>query len=133
MCLVIDSNKPKGDGRFGFVDIIFGDVNYSIIELKYINLSGLIKAMHNNWNTSPSTSNLATLDRYIKNEDEITLLERKFMFWSKKDNKPKLKTLNDLWKSRLENIWMQFHMDKCKRVNQVLWILKFLQNNHLVF
>ncbi|CAG8578513.1 1560_t:CDS:1, partial [Gigaspora rosea] len=56
MCLVIDSDKKKGDGRYGFIDLIFGDFSFGdlnlsiMIELKYINLSGLIKAMNNDWN-----------------------------------------------------------------------------------
>lgn len=55
MCLVIDSSKKNRNSRYGFVDLIyedltFGDLNPSIImELKYINLSGLIKAMNNDW------------------------------------------------------------------------------------
>ncbi|CAI2197984.1 9995_t:CDS:2, partial [Funneliformis geosporum] len=104
LCLIIDSNKQKGDGRFGFVDLIFGDINYSIIELKYINLLGLIKAMNNNWHISPSTSDLVTLDKYIENEDEGTLLERKFMFWSKSDNEPKCTTLNEILLSAEEQV-----------------------------
>src|ERR1700722_12640880 len=86
LCLIIDSNKQKGDGKFGFVDLIFGDLNYSIIELKYINLLGLIKAMNDNWNITPSMSNWVALDKYVENKDKSTLLERKFMFWSKSDN-----------------------------------------------
>ncbi|CAG8604261.1 13158_t:CDS:2, partial [Racocetra fulgida] len=96
LCLVIDNNKPRGDGRFGFVDLILGGLNPSVIELKYINLSGLVKATNNDWNSYSSTNDLASLDKYIENEDEETLLKRKYMFWSKKDNKPNLTTLNDI-------------------------------------
>ncbi|CAG8803163.1 11768_t:CDS:2, partial [Gigaspora rosea] len=71
-------------------------LNPSVIELKYINLSGLIKAMNNDWNSHSSTNNLASLDKYIENEDKKILLKRKYMFWSKKDNKPNLTTLNDI-------------------------------------
>ncbi|GBB99758.1 hypothetical protein RclHR1_03620007 [Rhizophagus clarus] len=104
LCLVVDGNKPKGDGRFGFVDLIFGDLNHSIIELKYINLSGLIKAEYNNWNISLSTNELATLDKVIENEDEIILLKRKYMFWSKDKNRPKITTLDEVLLSAGEQV-----------------------------
>jgi len=42
--LLIDNTKSRGDGRFGFVNLIFGGLNYSIIELKYVNILGLVKA-----------------------------------------------------------------------------------------
>ncbi|CAG8835450.1 42432_t:CDS:2, partial [Gigaspora margarita] len=77
LCLVIDNNKPRENSRFGFVDLIFGGLNPSVIELKYINLSGLIKAMNNDWNSYSST-NLASLDKYIENEDEKTSLKQKY-------------------------------------------------------
>ncbi|RIA90912.1 hypothetical protein C1645_822751 [Glomus cerebriforme] len=51
---------------------------------------GLIKAMNNNWDITLNTSDLVALDKYVENEDKSTLLERKFMFWSKSDNEPKL-------------------------------------------
>jgi len=87
-----------------FVDLIFGDKNYSIIELKYINLSGLVKAMNNDWNITPNTSELAALDKFIENEDESILLAKKFMFWSKRDDKPKLTTLNEILLSAEEQV-----------------------------
>ncbi|CAG8745621.1 6336_t:CDS:2, partial [Dentiscutata erythropus] len=49
------------NGRFGFADMIFGDVNYSIIELKYVNILGLIEATKNDWNVSPCTNDLYLL------------------------------------------------------------------------
>nr|CAG8439015.1 3682_t:CDS:2 [Entrophospora candida] len=53
----------------GFVDLIFGGLNYSI---------------------SLNTCDLANFDKYIENEDESELLERSFMFWSKEHNETKL-------------------------------------------
>ncbi|CAG8640777.1 2767_t:CDS:2, partial [Scutellospora calospora] len=86
LCLLMDNSKPRGDGRFGFVDIIFGDVNYSIIELKYVNILGLLKAIKNDWNVSSCTNDLANFDKLIENENEGELLKRNFMFWSKEQN-----------------------------------------------
>ncbi|RIB06468.1 hypothetical protein C2G38_2216997 [Gigaspora rosea] len=32
MCLVIDSDKKKRDGRYGFIDLIFGDLSFGDLE-----------------------------------------------------------------------------------------------------
>ncbi|RIB15769.1 hypothetical protein C2G38_2191665 [Gigaspora rosea] len=69
MCLVIDSDKKKGDGRYGFIDLIFGDFSFGDL-----NLSIMIEL----------------------NKDEKTLLKRKFIIWLKKENKPNLTTLNNI-------------------------------------
>lgn len=42
LCLVIDSKKQKGSGRFGFLDI-FVLRNNICLELKYISLIGLVR------------------------------------------------------------------------------------------
>ncbi|CAG8538763.1 18185_t:CDS:2 [Cetraspora pellucida] len=84
LCLLMNNAKPRGDGRFGFVDMIFGDVHYSIIELKYINILGLIKAINNNWNVSPCTNDLANFDE--------------------QHNIPKITTLNEILLSAEEQV-----------------------------
>ncbi|CAG8786947.1 1311_t:CDS:1, partial [Racocetra fulgida] len=48
LCLAMDNTKPKGKGRCGFVDIFFGDERNSIIELKYVKISNLMKGEKNN-------------------------------------------------------------------------------------
>lgn len=60
--------------------------------------------MNNNWDIIPSTSDLAAPDKYIEIEDKSTLLERKFMFWSKSDNEPKCTTLNKILLSAEEQV-----------------------------
>ncbi|CAG8789411.1 39191_t:CDS:2 [Gigaspora margarita] len=101
LCLLMDNTKPRGDGRFGFVDMMFGD---AIIELKYVNILGLIKAIKNDWNVSPCTNDLANFDKCIENEDENKLLERNFMFWSKEQNRPKIIKLNEILLSAEEQV-----------------------------
>ncbi|CAH1766847.1 11736_t:CDS:2 [Entrophospora sp. SA101] len=80
------------------------DINYSIIELKYVNNLSLIRAIKNDWNISPSMSDLADFDKYIENEDESKLLERNLMFWSKEYSKPKVTILNKILSSAEEQV-----------------------------
>ncbi|CAG8499597.1 15478_t:CDS:2, partial [Cetraspora pellucida] len=101
LSLVIDNTKPRGEGRFGMVDFFLEDL---VIELKYIKLLGLIKAMKNDYNASPRTKELEALDKVIENEDEKTLLKRQVMYWSKEDKKPMLKTIGDFLSSAEQQV-----------------------------
>ncbi|GES92239.1 hypothetical protein GLOIN_2v1781474 [Rhizophagus clarus] len=75
LSLVMDGNKQKGFGRFGYSDIFVlketGDNGISL-ELKYISLVGLIKNQKNKVNTK----DLEKLDKTLEKEDEeITINE----------------------------------------------------------
>ncbi|CAG8830707.1 26715_t:CDS:1, partial [Racocetra persica] len=70
LCLLIDNTKQKGGGKLRFVDMMFGNINHSIIELKYVNLLGLMRALDNNWNIFPRTNDLANFDKCIENKSE---------------------------------------------------------------
>ncbi|GES92251.1 bromodomain-containing protein [Rhizophagus clarus] len=71
---VMDGNKQKGFGRFGYSDIFVlketGDNGISL-ELKYISLVGLIKNQKNKVNTK----DLEKLDKTLEKEDEEVLLK----------------------------------------------------------
>ncbi|CAJ0829332.1 11845_t:CDS:2 [Entrophospora sp. SA101] len=74
LCLLIDNTKSRGD------------------------------TIKNDWNISPSMSDLADFDKYIENEDESKLLERNLMFWSKEYSKPKVTILNKILSSAEEQV-----------------------------
>ena len=96
LCMVMNKNKEKGDDKFEFADLFLGDLNCAIVELKYINIAGLIRAMKNDWNILPNTKDLTNLNEYIEYEDEVELLKRQYMFWSEEDNRPKLTTIGKI-------------------------------------
>src|SRR5439155_26118453 len=75
---------------------------YSILELKYVNLLGLIRAKNNKWDTFASTNDLKNLDKHIEGENEDDLLKREFMYWSKEHNGPKILTLDSILTSAME-------------------------------
>ncbi|GBB83417.1 hypothetical protein RclHR1_10140002 [Rhizophagus clarus] len=86
LSLVMDGKKPKGSGRFGYLDIFvlkgIGD-NYTSLELKYISLVGLIQ----NQNTKYGANELENLDKILEKENEEFLLKRPYTYWSKNTKK----------------------------------------------
>ncbi|GES87594.1 bromodomain-containing protein [Rhizophagus clarus] len=95
LSLVMDGNKQKGYGRFGYSDIFVlkgtGDNNISL-ELKYISLVSLIKNQKNNF----STKDLEDLDKTLEKEDEESLLKRLYTYWSKEYKETKQITIGEV-------------------------------------
>jgi hypothetical protein len=82
--LVLDGNKGKGEGRYGFADVFIpGTTTISgvrtfaeLLELKYITLEGLFKGAANNWRRLPTYSDMENLEKRLSEENEDTLLGR---------------------------------------------------------
>ncbi|GES92246.1 hypothetical protein GLOIN_2v1781474 [Rhizophagus clarus] len=95
LLLVMDGNKQKGFGRFGYSDIFVlketGDNSISL-ELKYISLVGLIKNQKNKVNTK----DLKKLDKTLEKEDEEVLLKRVYTYWSKEHKETIQITINEV-------------------------------------
>ncbi|CAB4488423.1 hypothetical protein RhiirA5_503179 [Rhizophagus irregularis] len=80
--LIVDGTKQKYNGRFGFVDIFIpgGKDNPSIVlELKYIKLTGLKSGSKGRFTKSLKTTELYELDKNLEEEDDDTVLDRKYM------------------------------------------------------
>ncbi|GBB89492.1 hypothetical protein RclHR1_01620004 [Rhizophagus clarus] len=88
LSLVMDGKKPKGSGRFGYLDIFVlkgtGD-NYICLELKYISLVGLMK----NQNTKFGAND-------IEKENEEFLLRRPYTYWSKEHKTTNQTTIGEV-------------------------------------
>ena len=90
--LVVDGTREKGDGRYGFVDLFLfpkgsttGERTPGIaLELKDITLSGLMKGSVGDWHYLPEYSEFQELSNALSNESEDDLLDRNYMYWSKK-------------------------------------------------
>ncbi|GES92261.1 bromodomain-containing protein [Rhizophagus clarus] len=95
LLLVMDGNKQKGFGRFGYSDIFVlketGDNGISL-ELKYISLVGLIKNQKNKVNTK----DLEKLDKTLEKEDKEVLLKRVYTYWSKEHKETIQITINEV-------------------------------------
>ncbi|CAG8670675.1 19412_t:CDS:2 [Dentiscutata erythropus] len=86
LCLVMDGKKQKGSGRFGFPDIfVLGGTegNDVCLELKYISLIGLVRDANGNQVRSFGANELEKLDKILETEDEESLLNRRYVYWSK--------------------------------------------------
>jgi hypothetical protein len=102
LCLVIDGNKPKGEGRFGFVDVFipatttFGGRTFAVLlELKYITLEGLFKGA-NNQLRPPTYVEMQDLEKRLSGEDEDKILERNYVYWSKDSGESETKTVSSI-------------------------------------
>ncbi|PKC04548.1 hypothetical protein RhiirA5_379298 [Rhizophagus irregularis] len=96
LTLVMNSQMPKGSGRFGFSDIFilsYKGNNNVILELKYISLVGLMNGMQKN---NLGANELEKLDKILEKEDEESILKRPYTYWSKEDKKTKLTTIGDI-------------------------------------
>jgi hypothetical protein len=87
LALVMDGEKSKGSGRYGFSDIFIlketaGD-NYVSLELKYISLFGLVR----NQKDVFGANELEKLDKTLEKENEEYLLKRTYEYWSKEQKK----------------------------------------------
>ncbi|RGB35316.1 hypothetical protein C1646_759487 [Rhizophagus diaphanus] len=97
LSLVMNGKKPKGSGRFGYLDIFIlssiGNNNMSL-ELKYISLVGLINGgQKNNFN---SANELEDLGKILEKENEASVLKRPYSYWSKEDKKTNLTTIGEI-------------------------------------
>ncbi|GBB96328.1 hypothetical protein RclHR1_27290001 [Rhizophagus clarus] len=103
LLLVMDGKKPKGSGRFGYLDIFvlkgIGD-NYIGLELKYISLVGLVK----NQNTKYDANELENLDKMLEKEKEEFLLKRPYSYWSKEYKKTNQTTIGEVLKNGIDQL-----------------------------
>ncbi|CAB4477796.1 hypothetical protein RhiirA1_475354 [Rhizophagus irregularis] len=65
--------------------------NYVILELKYISLVGLNRNQNN-----LGANELENLDKLLENENEESILKRPYSYWSKKDKKTNLTTIDEI-------------------------------------
>ncbi|GES74628.1 hypothetical protein GLOIN_2v1781474 [Rhizophagus clarus] len=103
LSLVMDGKKPKGSGRFNYLDIFVlkgtGD-NYICLELKYISLAGLIK----NQNIKFGANELENLDKILEKENEEFLLKRPYTYWSKEYKKTNQTTIGDVLNNGIDQL-----------------------------
>jgi hypothetical protein len=95
LTLVMNSQRPKGSGRFGFSDIFilsYKGNNNVILELKYISLVGLNRNQKNNL----GANELENLDKLLEKENEESILKRPYSYWSKEDKKMNLTTIGEI-------------------------------------
>src|SRR5919205_602304 len=98
-CLVIDGKKQKGNGRFGYLDIfVLGETkgNNICIELKYISLIGLIRDTNGNQIEAFGTNELEKLDKKLEKENEKSLLDKQYVYYSKEFKKWKQTTIHEV-------------------------------------
>jgi hypothetical protein len=93
--LVLDGMKEIGRGRFGFVDIFvlptptdrFERTQAVVIELKYITLKGLAKGEANDPTKQPTHDESDRLIMKLQAENDETLLNRRYIYWSIEDRR----------------------------------------------
>ncbi|CAB4373503.1 unnamed protein product [Rhizophagus irregularis] len=117
LALVINGKKSKGTGRFGFSDIFVlsktGNNNVSL-ELKYISLIGLIGNQRDNFNAN----DLENLDKILEKEDEESLLNRTYTFWSKENKKTNKITIGEVLNNGISQLKQYMNtISKGKNVN----------------
>jgi len=87
MCLLADPGKPKGLGRFRFVDIFMAHTarmpsnRMAVIELKSVSLRVLWKGTRFNKADEPSHQDLSDIRKVIQEESETDLLKRQYCYW----------------------------------------------------
>jgi hypothetical protein len=104
LALVMDGEKSKGSGRYGFSDIFvlkgITEDNYISLELKYISLVGLVK----NQKTMFGANELEKLDKTLEKEDEELLLKRTYEYWSKEQKKTIQTTIGEILDSGVSQL-----------------------------
>ncbi|KDQ12092.1 hypothetical protein BOTBODRAFT_424151 [Botryobasidium botryosum FD-172 SS1] len=100
LCLVADSTKQKGSGRFGFVDLFVrssqANRSHTVVELKSVTLLGLAKGAMNNGDRDPSARELELLRQALRSESEVELMEREFFWYEKETKKWRLSSMKTL-------------------------------------
>jgi hypothetical protein len=112
--LVIDGNKGKGEGRYGFADVFIpatttisgGRTFAELLELKYITLEGLFKGAVNNWSRPPTYLDMEDLEKHLSGESEDKILERNYMYWSKDLRRPETKTISSILEGGVKQLTM---------------------------
>ena len=112
--LVVDGNKEKGEGRYGFADLfipamttIDGTRTFAeLLELKYITLEGLLKGEVNNWRHRPTYSDMEDLEKRLSGDNEDKILGRNYMYWSKDLRRPVTKTVGSILQGGVEQLTM---------------------------
>ncbi|CAB4444547.1 unnamed protein product [Rhizophagus irregularis] len=98
LSLVMNGKKPKGSGRFGYLDIFIlssiGNNNIISLELKYISLVGLINGGQKN--NFSSANELEDLGKILEKENEASVLKRPYSYWSKEDKKTNITTIGEI-------------------------------------
>ncbi|CAG8655880.1 7411_t:CDS:2, partial [Dentiscutata heterogama] len=83
--LVMNGQKEKGEGRFGFLDLfLLGEAGQGVsIELKYISTGGLLKAKTGQTAKKFDTTEHDQLDRELETLNEEALLKTPYTFLSR--------------------------------------------------
>jgi hypothetical protein len=104
LALVMDGEKFKGSGRYGFSDIFVlkgtAEDNYISLELKYISLIGLVR----NQKAMFGANELEKLDKTLEKENEELLLKRTYEYWSKEQKKTIQTTLGEILDSGVSQL-----------------------------
>ena len=96
LLLVMDGMKKKGSGRFGMADVFVlsdGGGKATILELKYVALSGLMKAKGL---FTFGANDLEVLDKDLEEKGRESVLDLKYTYWSKALNKNITTTVRDI-------------------------------------
>jgi len=112
--LVVDGNKEKGKGCYGFADLFIpattrtnGTRTYAeLLELKYITLNGLLKGEVNNWHRPSAYSDMEDLAKRLSGDNDDEILRRNYMYWSKDLGRPVTKTVGSILADGVEQLNM---------------------------
>jgi len=108
--LVMNGNKQKGDGRFGFPDMFIvgdgGSDSAVVLELKDIHLSGLWNGRqgHRTKWMNPSYAEMDALAKEVSDMDEELMNEMRYMYWSKRDKRYVSTTVGKMRKDALAQV-----------------------------
>ncbi|CAG8754005.1 3318_t:CDS:1, partial [Dentiscutata heterogama] len=104
--MIMDGHKFKGSGRYGFADIFVlsrgGDC--VALELKYVNLAGLMRGSTGNFNEEYGANVLHSLDVSLPNESEQSLLTRQYIYWSEKERKWNRTTISEILNNGMDQL-----------------------------
>ncbi|PKK62103.1 hypothetical protein RhiirC2_717953 [Rhizophagus irregularis] len=79
-----------------YEDFISGESYISMIELKYIPLTGLVSNINGKQTKDFNANELKELDKILEKEEEEILLKRQYKYYDKKVNKYKQTTINEI-------------------------------------
>ena len=103
LSLVMDSQKQKGNGHFGYSDIFVLKATSNIyvsLELKYISLVNLTR----NEEKKYGANELERLDKILDTEDIGSLLKRQYSYWSKELNKMEHTTIHEVLNNGMDQL-----------------------------
>ena len=103
LSFVMDSQKQKGNGCFGYSDIFVlkeTDKIYISLELKYISLVNLTR----NEEKKYGVNELEKLDKILEKEDIKSLLKRQYSYWSKVLNKMEQTTICEVLNNEINQL-----------------------------